>query len=132
MLLIRFNNPARQACVVVLAACLAGIQATAALPLSPQSAHTAQVKAVLEKLGVNKSIAIVLSDGEKLHGRISGLGEESFTLAIGRKGVVRDIPYEQVTKIHPGPSKLIWISLGAIAVAVVIVIVALARTPSVH
>lgn len=116
----------------MLAACLAWTQCAAALPQTPNPTHAEEVRAAVKKLGVNKRAGITLATGEKLHGRIAGMGEESFTLDLDHTRTVRDIPYDQVAQIHPGPSALIWVAIGVAAAAIVIIVVALARTPTVH
>ncbi|MGH9406405.1 MAG: hypothetical protein ACRD3D_11290 [Terriglobia bacterium] len=90
------------------------------------------VKGAVEKLGMGKRVAVHLKTGEVIHGRITAIGENSFSLQPAHANTIREIPYDQVTQLKKSVNTLFWAAVGVAAVAIVLIIVAVARTPKVH
>lgn len=123
---------ASRAAVVMLAIC---VELAAAFPVLPQTApgaHAEQVKSAINKLGTGKHVVITLASGENFRGTIAGVGVNTFSIQPDHSDTAQQIAYGDVTHIHTGSKRLVWIALGVVVVAVVIIIVAIARTPSVQ
>jgi len=63
-----------------------------------------KVKAEVVKRGVNekKRVRVKMSDGTKLKGYISQIGDDSFTLTISKPNQTTVIAYKDVTKVESG------------------------------
>lgn len=120
----------RKAVVALLAALMAWTQAVFAQ--TPGATQADIVRSAIEKQGVGKRVAIRLSSGETLHGRIARIGSQAFDLRPDHSGSDREIPYGQVAQLRSASRTLLWVVLGVSAVAIVVIIIALARTPSTH
>lgn len=121
-----------RAAAVMLAICVECATAFAALPQTAPGAHAEQVKSAISKLGVGKHVRITLASGENVRGNIAGVGVNSFSIQPDHAATAQQIAYADVTRIHTGSNRLVWIALGVVVVSVVIVVIAIARTPSVH
>lgn len=128
----RVRSAAFRVAAVMLAICVEFATAFAALPQTAPSTHAEQVKSAISKLGVGKHVTITLASGENIRGNIAGVGVNTFSIQPDHTNTAQQIAYGDVTRIHTGSKRLVWIALGVVVVAVIIVVVAIARTPSVH
>ena len=65
---------------------------------TPQNQRPSHIKHDLDKLGFDEKIAITLFDGSKLLGRISGIGDDQFTITI-KDGSLKTIAYADTRRI---------------------------------
>lgn len=128
----RPRSAAFRAVAVTIAICVEAAVAFAALPQTTAGSRADQVKAAISKLGVGKHVTITLASGENVRGKIAGVGANAFSIQPNHSQTAEQIAYGDVTRIHTGASRVVWIALGVVVVAVVIVVIAIARTPSVH
>ncbi|MGH9401937.1 MAG: hypothetical protein ACRD2P_07515 [Terriglobia bacterium] len=126
------KNTLRRGIVILLAALVAWAQAASVFAQSASASQQDIVRSAVEKLGVGKRVGIRLATGGVLYGRITGIGEQSFTLRPDHSKSGREIPYGQVTQLKRSSRTLLWAILGVSAAAIVIIVIALIRTPSTH
>jgi hypothetical protein len=79
------------------------------------------VKKKVEKLGVGEHVAVKRVVGKTLHGRITGIGEQSFKLRADNATLETEIAYGQVLNVKKNPGALTWMLVGAVLVIVIIV-----------
>ncbi|HTV56528.1 MAG TPA: hypothetical protein VMI06_16650 [Terriglobia bacterium] len=103
-----------------LLALFVGALSIPALAKAPQIAAPSAVEAQVRKFGVGKDVKVTLTGGKKLRGRISSIGESSFTIELRKSKAEREIPYNQAALVKdPGP--LVWILVG-VAIAVIVIV----------
>lgn len=86
-------------------------------PLTPEGA-----KAAVKQIGVGKEVKVRFTSGKLLRGRLSGIGNDSFSIRTSKHAFETPIRYDEVAHIKdPGP--LTWILVGAAIAVIVIVIV---------
>lgn len=122
----------RKGMVVLLAALVVWTETASMFAQSTNAPQQGIVRSAVEKQGVGKRIGIRLSSGDVLYGRITRIGEHSFTLRPDHTRSTREIAYDQVTQLRGAPRTLLWAVLGVSVVAIVVIVIALVRTPSTH
>ena len=122
----------RQGMIAALAGSVIWAQSAAVFAQATNTAQQEIVKMAVKKMGVGKRVGVELAKGTILHGRITGIGEESFSLRPDHTKADRQIAYDQVTQLKSSSRTLLWAVFGVTIAAVVIIVIALVRTPSVH
>jgi hypothetical protein len=79
------------------------------------------VKAKVEKLGVGEHVMVKRTGGPKLHGRITGIAEQSFKLHPDNAQAEVVVPYADVLKVKKNPGAITWMLVGAALVIIAIV-----------
>jgi len=96
-----------------------------AVQLPPQqSAQAAKVKAKVQKRGTNdwSRVKVTLRDKGEQRGRITEIGEDSFSLTDQKTGQVTTISYADVKSIRTsGLSDRAKVTIGVVTVAVVVI-----------
>ena len=87
----------------------------------PKTSDPDVVKRKVEKLGVGEHVAVKRVMGETLHGHITAIGEQSFTLHADRATSETEIAYNQVLNVKKNPGPVMWMLLGAVLVIIIIV-----------
>ena len=89
--------------------------------ISPASPST--VKQEVQQIAVGKRVKVNMPDGKKVHGRLSHIGDDSFSVRTSRKGAETQIRYDEVTQVKDPPGPITWFLVGAAVVIIVILIV---------
>jgi hypothetical protein len=110
-----------QGLLLLLVVAFASAAANPAFAKTAQSPDATTVQAQVQKFGVGKSVKVQLVGGERVRGHIASIGENSFSVRLGRHKGERQIPYDQVRQVKD-PGALTWMLIGA-AVAVIIIVV---------
>jgi len=112
----------RKGLVFLLAVALTGTEAGSVLAKESQAPDPLVVASQVKKFGVGKAVKVKLTGGEKLTGRIQGIGADTFTVKLSKRGGERTIPYVQVAEVKD-PSPLTWMLIGAAVVILIIIVV---------
>jgi hypothetical protein len=92
-------------------------------PSPQQTALVAKVKAKVQKRGTNdwSRVKVTLRDKSEKKGRITGIGEDSFSLTDQKTGQVTTISYADVKSIRgSGLSDRAKVTIGVVTVVVVV------------
>jgi hypothetical protein len=87
----------------------------------PKVIDPAAVKAKVEKLGVGEHVMVKRTEGPALHGRITGIEQDAFTIHPDNTSADVLIAYDQVLKVRKNPGPIGWMLVGAVIVIVIIV-----------
>ena len=100
---------------------MVGTTTVPAFAKAPKTSDPEVVKQKVEKLGVGEHVAVKRAVGETLHGHITAIGEQSFTLHADRATSETEIAYDQVLNVKKNPGPVMWMLVGAVLVIVIIV-----------
>lgn len=101
--------------------CVMLLTAVPGLARPPKAIDPAAVKVKVEKLGVGEHVMVKRTEGPSLHGRITGIEENAFTIHPDNTSAEVLIAYDHVLKIRKNPGPIGWMLVGAILVIVIIV-----------
>jgi hypothetical protein len=118
-------------CLIVQSVATAATPGQQAASTTPQQTQLTKVKAEVQKHGTGEKsrVKITLHDKSEQKGRITQIGEDSFSLADEKTGQVKSIAYADVESVRgPGLSKGakigIVVGVGLVVAIIIVVIVA--------
>ena len=90
---------------------------------APKTSDPEVVKRKVEKLGVGEHVAVKRVVEKTLHGPITAIGEQSFTLQADNATSETEIAYDPVLNVKKNPGPVTWMVLGTVIMIVLIVAV---------
>ncbi len=111
----------RSRMVLFCAMLVAMIIPVSALAGGPQTMDALAVKTQVRQFGIGKNVKVKLVGGQKLHGRIVGIGADSFAVKAGKRHP-EAIPYSQVVLVKDPGRRVKWLMIGGAIVIVIIII----------